>query len=80
MSRLAIATVGDPMLRERAPEMSVPELRSPQVQRLIDDLIETRRAAGGAGLAAPQVSVPVRVITMFERYQSFRPLSPDTAR
>ena len=28
------------------------ELRSPEIQRLIDDLIETRRAAGGAGLAA----------------------------
>ncbi|MBV9050647.1 MAG: peptide deformylase [Solirubrobacterales bacterium] len=61
MSRLAIATVGDPMLRERAPEMSVPELRSPQVQRLIDDLIETKRAAGGAGLAATQVSAVKRI-------------------
>ncbi len=50
MSLLTIATVGDPVLRERAPEIDIEELRSPQAQRLIDDLIETKRAAGGAGL------------------------------
>jgi peptide deformylase len=31
------------------------------LQRLIDDIIETKRAAGGAGLAANQVSVPKRI-------------------
>jgi peptide deformylase len=61
VSVLQIATVGDPILRERAAEVSDEELRSPQLQRLIDDLIETRRAAGGAGLAAVQVSVPKRI-------------------
>ncbi|MBV8954833.1 MAG: peptide deformylase [Solirubrobacterales bacterium] len=61
MSVLPIATVGDPVLRERAQEVAPEELRSPGVQRLIDDLIETRRAAGGAGLAANQVSVTRRI-------------------
>lgn len=61
MTALEIATVGDPVLRERAAEVSVEELESAEVQRLIDDLIETRRAAGGAGLAANQVSVPQRI-------------------
>jgi peptide deformylase len=55
MSVLEIATVGHPVLRERASEVSEQELRSPEVQRLIDDLIETKRAAHGAGLAANQV-------------------------
>jgi peptide deformylase len=55
--------VGDPVLRRRAREVSPDELRSPQVQALIDDLIETRRAANGAGLAAPQIgaSLPIAV-------------------
>ena len=61
MSVLEIATVGDPVLRERAAEVGAEELRSAGLQRLIDDLIETRRAAGGAGLAAVQVSVPKRI-------------------
>ena len=54
-------TVGDPVLRERAREVTPEELRSPAVQRLIDDLIETKRAANGAGLAANQVGELLRV-------------------
>jgi peptide deformylase len=50
-----IVTIGDPMLRTRTREVAPDELRSPEVQRLIDDLIETRRAAHGAGLAANQL-------------------------
>ena len=55
MSVREIATVGHPVLRERAREVSPGELRSPEVQALIDDMIETLRAASGAGLAANQV-------------------------
>jgi peptide deformylase len=61
MSVLEIATVGDPVLRERARELSVEELRSDEVQRLIDDMIETKRAAHGAGIAANQVGRALRV-------------------
>jgi peptide deformylase len=56
-----IVELGDPVLREPARELSLEELRSPEIQALIDDLIETRRAANGAGLAAPQVGESVRV-------------------
>jgi peptide deformylase len=56
-----ITEIGDPVLRERARELSPEELRSPEVQGLIDDLIETRRAASGAGLAANQIGEPVRI-------------------
>jgi peptide deformylase len=55
VSVLPIVSVGDPVLRERARDISREELRSPEVQRLIDDMIETVRAASGAGLAANQV-------------------------
>ncbi|HLY50984.1 MAG TPA: peptide deformylase [Solirubrobacteraceae bacterium] len=61
MSVLQIAQVGDPVLRRRAAEVLPEELHSPAVQQLIDDLIETRRAAGGAGLAANQVSELKRI-------------------
>ena len=53
MSVLPIRTIGDPVLRERARE--VDDLDSPEVQALIDDMIETKRAAQGAGIAANQV-------------------------
>jgi peptide deformylase len=61
VSVLPIAAVGDPVLRERAAEVLPDELPSPEVQQLIDDLIETRRAARGAGLAANQVSALKRI-------------------
>jgi peptide deformylase len=56
-----IVTVGDPVLRERAREVTPEELRSPAVQALIDDMIETKRAANGAGIAANQVGETLRI-------------------
>jgi peptide deformylase len=55
VSVLPITTVGDPVLRQRAHELTEDELASPDVQAFIDDLVETKRAANGAGLAANQV-------------------------
>jgi peptide deformylase len=56
-----IVTIGHPILRQRARELSADELRSSEIQRLIDDMIETKRAADGAGLAANQVGEAARV-------------------
>jgi peptide deformylase len=61
MSVREIVEIGHPVLRERARELTREELRSAEIQGLIDDLIETRRAADGAGLAANQVGVAVRI-------------------
>ena len=61
MSVREITTIGDPVLATRARELEPDELRSAQIQALIDDMIETKRAAHGAGLAANQVGVPVRI-------------------
>lgn len=61
MAVLPIAQVGNPVLRERSKEISPETLASPECQQFIDDLIETMRDANGAGLAAPQVSNPIRI-------------------
>jgi len=61
MSVREIVTVGHPVLRERALEVTPEELASPEVQRLIDDMIDTMRAAGGAGLAANQIGETLRI-------------------
>ena len=55
MTVLPIATVGHPELRIVAKEVSRIELALAETQAFIDDLVETMRAANGAGLAATQV-------------------------
>lgn len=61
MTVLRIRELGDPVLRLVAREIGVEELEGEETQQLIDDMIETMRAADGAGLAAPQVGVSVRI-------------------
>ena len=56
-----IVTVPNPVLREKAKRV---KSITPEVQRLIDDMIETMRQAPGVGLAAPQVGVSQRVIVV----------------
>ena len=59
-----ILHVGNPLLRERSREVTREELASPEMQQLIDDLIDTMHAANGAGIAAPQVGQLVRIATI----------------
>lgn len=61
MAVLPIAKLGTPVLRQQAAAVTPEELASPAVQTLIDDMIETMRAANGLGLAAPQVFVSKQI-------------------
>jgi len=61
---LAIVQIGHPTLRERAREVTADELGTAELQRICDDLVETMRAANGAGLAAPQVDVALRIFVV----------------
>lgn len=60
MAILKIARMGHPILGRVAEPVRDP--LEPEIQRLIDDMIETMIDAGGAGLAAPQVHVPLRLV------------------
>lgn len=61
MSIREVVQIGDPVLRESAREVAAEEIGSPEIQGLIDDLIDTKRATHGAGIAANQVGEAVRV-------------------
>ena len=76
MSVLEIVTVGDPVLRARAREVTADELATPAVQRLIDDMIDTMRAAGGAGLAANQVGELLRIAVIEVDHNPRYPYKP----
>jgi peptide deformylase len=52
--------MGHPVLRRRAQEIDTPN--APEIRALIQDMLETMEDADGAGLAAPQVHVPLRLV------------------
>ncbi len=58
MATRNIVKIGDPVLRERAREVSSFDEK---LAILIDDMVETMNAANGVGLAAPQVGILKRV-------------------
>ncbi len=59
MAILKIARMGHPVLLQRAEPVADP--CDPAITRLIADMVETMEDAQGAGLAAPQVHVPLRL-------------------
>jgi len=61
MAVLPILRYPDSRLRQKAKKVRSVD---GSIQRLIDDMVETMRQAGGVGLAAPQIGVPLRVIVI----------------
>ncbi len=55
MTLIPIREIGDPVLRRPARTVAPSELATDECQRFIDDLVESMRHAGGAGIAANQV-------------------------
>ena len=55
---LKICVLPEPVLRQKAKRVTTIDN---SIQRLIDDMVETMRAASGIGLAAPQVGIPLRI-------------------
>src|SRR6266511_3663272 len=74
MSVREIVTVGHPLLRQRAVEVA--DVHAPDVQQLIDDLIDTMRDANGAGIAASQIGVPLRTATIEVDHNPRYPYKP----
>ena len=65
-----IITPENPVLRTKAHKV---RSFTPKVQTLIDDMIETMRAAPGVGLAAPQVAASQRVVVVEYSEESEEP-------
>lgn len=59
MPILPIVTYNDPVLLEKAEEI---EEDSPELQTLIDNMLETMYNADGVGLAAPQIGRSIKLL------------------
>ena len=61
MAKLQIRKLGDDALRKSCRPV---EAITPRVLTLLDDMVETMRAANGCGLAAPQVGILRRIVVV----------------
>lgn len=70
-----ILRMGDPRLLETA--RRVEDLVDPAIPSLVQDLRDTLRAAGGIGLAAPQIGVGLQVVIFgFEKSERYPEAAP----
>jgi peptide deformylase len=61
MAKRQVLKMGHPVLRQKARELSVEEIKSPWFEQLIADMVETMHSEDGVGIAAPQIGESVRV-------------------
>ena len=65
-----VLRMGDPRLLERAQEVAMPA--NDDLRALLDDMRDTMHAENGAGLAAPQIGVGLRVVIFgFDRNERY---------
>ena len=75
MSVKSILRMGDPRLLEKA--QSVTNIADPAIRNLIQDMFDTMAAAGGVGLAAPQIGVGLQVVIFgFEKSERYPDAPP----
>ncbi len=61
MSILKVARLGHPVLREKASDVEVKDIKAGKFKTLLEDMIETMHAYEGVGLAGPQIHLALRV-------------------
>lgn len=71
MTVRSILRMGDPRLQQIAEPVS--DFGTPALQALLDDMRDTMQAMNGAGLAAPQIGIPLRVVIFGFRHNARYP-------
>jgi peptide deformylase len=64
---LKIVQTGEPVLRQKARQLSKDEIESAAIQQLIRLMRDTLQDAPGVGLAAPQVGLPLQLAVIEDR-------------
>jgi peptide deformylase len=74
---LKIVQTGEPVLRQRAQELTPDEIRSRRTQDLIELMRKTMYDAPGVGLAAPQVALPLQLAVIEDKPEYTRDIPPE---
>jgi peptide deformylase len=65
--KLEIVQAGNPVLRQRARPLSIAEIQSREIQKLIEAMRTCMHEAPGVGLAAPQLALPLQLAVIEDR-------------
>jgi peptide deformylase len=75
--RLKIVQTGEPVLREQGRLLTPEEIRSEEIQRLIQEMRDAMREAPGVGLAAPQIGLPLQLAVIEDREDLLKSFSAE---
>jgi peptide deformylase len=73
--KLEIVQAGNPVLRQRARALSVAEIRSREIQKLIESMRTCMHDAPGVGLAAPQLGLALQLAVIEDREEYHKEVS-----
>jgi peptide deformylase len=73
--KIAIVQAGNPVLRQRARPLSVAEIRSREIQKLMESMRTSMHEAPGVGLAAPQLGLALQLAVIEDREEYHREVS-----
>jgi peptide deformylase len=73
--KLEIVQAGNPILRQRARPLSAEEIRSREIQKLIEAMRTCMHEAPGVGLAAPQLGLPLQLAVIEDREEYHKEVS-----
>src|ERR1700680_2263452 len=68
---------GEPVLVQQARALSPKEIKSKEIQKLIEHMRETMKDAPGVGLAAPQVGLSLQLAVIEDPAESQRAIAPE---
>ncbi len=74
---LPIVHAGEPVLRQQARALSPKEIKSKEIQKLIEHMRETMREAPGVGLAAPQIGLSLQLAVIEDRKEYHKDVSAE---
>ena len=73
--KLEIVQTGNPVLRQRARPLSVGEIQSREIQKLIESMRTCMHDAPGVGLAAPQLGLALQLAVIEDREEYHKEVS-----
>jgi peptide deformylase len=74
---LEIKSAGEPVLRQKARNLTREEVLSPAIQQLIENMRETMHRAPGVGLAAPQIGLGLQLAVIEDKPEYMKEIRPE---